>query len=229
MRKQPWDCHRVALKLVVLLTLLTGRQATAHGNDDKPCSSEFVSAESNRWEKKGYEFHLIKDGAFVQGQYTYLLGAAVKGTFQERESDDLQFLIFRSPLGKDTFALAFAEKIAVFEVAKIPLDREGCVTPAAYPYFRVSVVDLAGNGNQQIIVESNSIGTCSECLSLVEVFQVKGNKIAKVVKEFYNDIKFAGGEGLWIQSFKRDSQGRPTLYEKTFFTKGSNAKSPKAD
>lgn len=214
------------LASAALLTLLISIRTTAQENPAKPCSSKVVSAEIDRWRDKGFAFYLIKDGAFVQGQYAYFLGIAFEGTLQER-TGDLQFLIYRSLVGKNTFALVHAEEIAVLDSVEFRSDRESCVTPGGFPYFRVSVVDLRGNGSRQIIVQSNSIGACSSCLSLVQVYQVEDGKITKVVKEYYNDIKFASGQGLWIQSYKTDSLGRPSgTYEKTFFTGDDSGRKP---
>jgi hypothetical protein len=225
MRAYSYNRYILWLTLTAILCTNTGAQTSAQVPISKLCSSEFFSSESHRWAQKGHEFHLVKDGEFVQGQNVYVLAVAFEGTSESRDSDDLQFLIFRSPFGQERFTLAYAAKIEVFNFGEIRLDGGGCLMPGALPYFRASVV-LVGDGNQQIIVESNSIGVCSSCLSLVEVYQVLDNQIAKVVEETYNDIKFSRGQGLWIQSFRLDSNGQPVLYQKSFFTKSSPDKKP---
>ena len=221
-----WNHRFPCLTLAVILYAFTGARTLAQVPSSKLCSSEFFSSETHRWAQKGHEFHLLKDGELVQGQNVYVLAVAFAGTSESRESDDLQFLIFQSPIGHEKYTLAYAGKVGVFNFGEIRLDVGGCLMPGALPYFRASVVDLAADGNQQIIVESNSIGPCSSCLSLVQVYQIRGDQIAKVVEESYSDIKFSRGQGLWIQSFKMDSKGQPASYQKSFFTKNSPGKKP---
>jgi hypothetical protein len=226
MRTYSWNRHPLWLTLAVILYAVAGARTSAQVPISKLCSSEFFSSESHRWAQKGHEFHLVKDGEFVHGQNVYVLAVAFEGTSESRDSDDLEFLIFRSPTGQEEFTLAYTGKVGVLNFGEIRLDAGGCLMPGALPFFRASVVDLEGNGNQQIIVESNSIGPCSSCLSLVQVYQVQDNQIAKVVEETYSDIKFSRGQGLWIQSFKLDNRGQPVSYQKSYFTKSSPGKKP---
>ena len=221
-----WNHRLPCLTLAVILFAFAGARTSARVPISKLCSSEFFSSETHRWAQKGHEFHLLKDGELVQGQNVYVLAVAFEGTSESRESDDLQFLIFQSPIGQEKYTLVYAGKVGVLNFGEIRLDVGGCLMPGALPYFRASVVDLAADGNQQIIVESNSIGPCSSCLSLVQVYQIQGDQIAKVVEETYSDIKFSRGQGLWIQSFKMDSKGQLVSYQRSFFTKNSPGAKP---
>lgn len=191
----------------------------------KFCSSEFFSSERSQWAKRNYEFHLLKDGSFLQDGNTYLLAVAFEGEAKARASEEVQFLIFRGTAGEQKFTAVYSEKIGAASFADFTTSADRCVTSGARPYFGVSALDLAGNGKQQIIVESNSIGPCSSCLSFVRVYDIQGDKVVKVVEETYNDIKFGHGEGLWIRSFKVDSKGQPVPYEKSFFTQNESGKS----
>jgi hypothetical protein len=227
MRTYSWNRHLLWLTLTAILYAFAGARTSAQVPISKLCSSEFFSSESHRWAQKDHEFHLVKDGEFVQGQNLYVLAVAFEGTSESRNSGDWMFLIFQSPLGQEKFTPTYAEKVRVLnDFGEIRLEGGGCLVGDNLPYFRASVVDLAGDGNQKIIVESNSIGACSSCRSLVQVYQVQGNRIAKAVEEYYDDIKFSRGQGLWIQSSKLDSKGQPVAYQKSFFTKNRSDKKP---
>lgn len=209
--------HFFGLSLFVICSSVIVSGASAQDPAFKFCASEFFSSERDQWAKKDYEFHLLKSGAFVQSGNRYVLAVAFEGEPKARDSNEVQFLIFQSPAGNQELTLAYTEKIDAASFGEFS---------SAGIYFRVSVEDLAGNGNQQILVESNSIGVCSSCLSFVRVYDIQNDKVVKVVDETYSEIKFGRGEGLLIRSFKINSKGQPVPYEKSFFTRTSPGKSP---
>ena len=218
-----------SIQFVALLAVFSpfcGATIRAQDAASRLCSVEFFSAQRSQWAKKDYEFHLLKNGSITQGGNTYVLAVAFEGESKARASEDVQFLVFQSPAGKEKFTSVYTEKIDVGSFGNFSVAEDGCITAGAGIYFRVSVVDLAGSGNQQVVVESNSVGTCSSCLSYVRIYQIRDDKITKVVEETYNDIKFARGQGLWIQSFRTGSEGKPIAYEKTFFAKSDSGKTP---
>jgi len=115
------------------------------------------------------------------------------------------------------------EKIEIVDTGELSTQEEECFTKGAGLYFKASVVDLAGDGKQKLVLESNSVGTCATCLSTVRVYQVEKNKITKALEERYNEIKFGKGEGLWVHSFRTSENGQIVPVEKSFF----GAKNPK--
>lgn len=216
----------LSLSLFAIESIVCVGRATAQDPVVKFCSSEFFSSEQSQWEKRDFEFHLLRDGSFLQDGNTYVLAVAFEGEAKARASEEVQFLIFRSPVGQQKFTAVHSEKIGAASFGDFSVDADGCVTTGAGPYFHVSAVDLAGNGKRQIIVESNTIGACSSCLSFVRVYDIQGDKVVKVVEETCNDIKFGHGKGLWIHSFKVDSKGQPVPYERSFFAQTSSGKGP---
>jgi len=108
----------------------------------------------------------------------------------------------------EKFAAVYTEKIQLALIREFSGGADECITSGARTFFHVSIVGLAGDGNQQSIVESSPVGVCRSCLIGCAA---QHNKISKVVQETYNGIKFGRGQGLWIQSFKLDSKDNPVL------------------
>jgi hypothetical protein len=46
---------------------------------------------------------------------------------------------------------------------------------------------------------------------------VDKSKISKVLDEYFSDISYGKGQGLWLHSFRIIAEGRVPSYEKTFF------------
>lgn len=217
--------HRHLLALTSLVILIFGSASYARARDSvsKFCSSDWFTSLRDQWASKKYEFHLLNKGIFIQGGSTYVLAAAFQSKSKTRTSDDVQFLVYRSPAGQEKFTLIYTERIEV--LGEFSSEEDGCISTGAGLYFHVSIVDLEGNRNQRIVLESNSIGTCSSCLFMVRVYQVHQEKITRIVEETYNDVRFGPGQGLWLQSFQVDSEGRPVRYEKSFFMQNNPSKS----
>ena len=126
-------------------------------------------------------------------------------------------MVFAAPKESIDFRLVFSEKVDIVDTGELAAQERQCFTKGAGVFFKASVVDLTGNGNQQIVVESISVGTCGTCLSKVRVYQAEKSRITKVVEENYNDIKFGKGEGLWVHSFRTADDGSIVPIEKSFF------------
>jgi len=136
-------------------------------------------------------------------------------------------MVFAAPDQSFDFRLALTERIEILDTLEPGglSDREDeCLVGTREPYFKASIVDLVGDGKQEIVVDSNSVGACSSCLSEVRVYQIEKNSVTKVVDEVYSDIKFGKGQGLWLHSFRIVSDGRTKTFEKTFF----GAKNPQS-
>jgi hypothetical protein len=191
------------------------QSAQAQASLDKICSSPWFVAERKELSGKHHSFQLLNEGAFNQDGSSYLLAV----NYPTVDSPEfVEFMVFAAPEQSLDFQPVWTEKIDIFDAGnELAPQQSECVTKGASFYFKASVVDLAGDGHQQIIVESNRIGVCSSCLSEVRVYQVEKKKIFKVVEGFYNDIKFGKGQGLWLQSFRNTDDGSIVLVEKTFF------------
>lgn len=153
-----WKLRFLSLSLFAIQGIIGIGTASAQDPVVKFCSSEFFSSQQSQWEKRDYEFHLLKEGSFLQDGNTYLLAVAFEGEAKARASEDVQFLIFRGTAGEQKFTAFYREKIGAASFGDFSVDTDGCVTTGAGPYFKVSAVDLTGNGKHQIIVESNTIG-----------------------------------------------------------------------
>lgn len=185
----------------------------AQTSADKLCSSAWFTAQRKEASAKGRTFQLLDGGVFVQDGSSYLL---VIGHAAGSDSD-LDFSVFTAVGQSLDFRAALTERIAIVDTGDLAVREGECSVKASSVFFKATVVDLAGNGKRQILVESNEVGTCGSCLSEVRVYEVEKDRIVKVVKEMYNEISFGKGKGLWIHSFRTDENGRIVPVEKTFF------------
>ena len=179
----------------------------------EPCNSSWVTGRRMTAHKTGQRFAIVDNTSFSEQGWSYLVGITYA-----LQSDSLTLMVFGSPSG-DPRPL-FTQEIGILEPDMINPDKEpadSCPAPDFGPYFKVTVLDLDGDGSREIVVESNQLGGCAECKSGVSVYKVSLSKVNMVVDEEYTDISFAQGKGLSIDSFTTDAAGNVTPTHKTFF------------
>jgi hypothetical protein len=198
-----------------MLFVATGlpRSSCAQVPADRLCSSAWFATQRKEASAKDRTFQLVSGGLFKPNGNSYALAIS-----HEAGTDgDLDFMVFAAPDQSLDFRLVLTERIDILDVGQLSAQESQCLIKADGVFFKVNVVDLAGDGAQRIVVESNSVGTCSSCLSEVRVYEIEKNKIIKVVDEYYSDIRYAKGQGLWVHSFRRADDGRIVQVEKSFF------------
>src|SRR5258708_628125 len=208
---------RLAMLFLGVLFAATAlpQSAQAQASANKLCSSAWFAAERKELSGKQRSFQLLDEGAFNQDGSSYQLAVNYPTV---ASPEFVEFMVFAAHEQSFDFRPVWTEKINILDVGNELAPQESqCVTKGASFYFKASVVDLAGDGHQQIIVESNRIGTCSTCTSEVRVYQVEKKKIFKVLEENYADIKFGKGQGLWLHSFQYTDDGRTVPVVQPFF------------
>src|SRR5258708_10387806 len=221
LRLRGWELQgkvvRLALLFLGVLFVATAlpQSTQAQASANKLCPSAWFAAERKELSGEQRSFQLVDEGLFNQDGSSYLLAVNYPTV---ASPEFVVFMVFAAPEQSVDFRPVWTEKIDILDAGNELAPQESqCVTKGASLYFKASVVDLAGDGHQQIIVESNRIGTCSTCSSEARVYQVEKKKIFKVLEENYTDIKFGKGQGLWLHSFQYTDAGRTVPVEKTFF------------
>lgn len=188
--------------------------SSAEGTADSVC--EAVWAAETRDDLPPGRHILFVDGTtFADGGETYAAGVGLA------ESDSATLLIFRvaGPTEAElVFELRFSYDFVSVE-DRLRASMSGCDLPDLSPYMKVSVHDLDADGRQEIILESNQVGVCADCLSSVRVFQLQGSEVRSVVEENYNGLAMGDGEGLTLDSWVQGIDGRVIPTQKRFFTR----------
>jgi len=187
------------------------------------CSSDWFAAQRSKWANDQHlEFRLIEDGQFTQEQSSYAVGIAFAEAAQPDAKgrpyfgDDVRLLAYRTEGENQNFRQIYSEKVDVLSV-DFQDDPDKCVFKGRPPFLDLTVTDLAGDGKQEIVLETNGIGVCPSCLSVVRVYQVRGEAVTKLVEEPYNGISFGQEKGLAIHTFEYRENGLVVGIDKYFF------------
>jgi hypothetical protein len=178
------------------------------------CSENWVAEERVSAAREMHNFLLVEDPFFEEAAYSYAVGIRVP---QTEDASTVTLLLFASSkLG--SYEKIYEEEIPTLLPELAPPPPVSCILEEDSPWFDATVVDLDGNGRQEIVVESNEVGGCSSCLSEVRVYQVTGTEVRKLLEESFSNIEFGESQGLALQSFRRGASGEFISFEQKFFT-----------
>jgi len=180
------------------------------------CASGWVVERQKEAEREGFRFALLSGTSFQEGKRSYTLGLR---TPDDPEAGYVTLLCFEVGDGAPPRRIS-SERFGTLAMSMLEEGRRApsdCMAPEMRPWFHVTVVDLDGDGSKEIVVESNSVGTCSACLSDVCVYKIKGKSLTEILCEPYDDIAFDDGKGLVVEAHESDENGPVGPTRKTFF------------
>ena len=180
------------------------------------CASAWVQERQKDAEREGFRFALLSGTSFREGKRSYTLGLL---TPDDPEAGYVTLLCFEVGDGAPPRRIS-SERFGTLAMSMLDKGRRNssdCMAPEMQPWFHVTVVDLDGDGSKEIVVESNSVGTCSACLSDVCVYKIKGKSLTEILCEPYDDVAFDEGKGLVVEAYESDENGPVAPSRKTFF------------
>lgn len=205
---------RLFILIAVLAVISPVEASRSEEETDSVCQAVWA-AETREDLPPGRHILFVDGATFQDGSETYAAGVGLAA------GDSATLLVFRVA-GPSEAELVYELRFDFdFESVQDRLRpaMSGCSLPDLSPYMKLAVHDLDGDGRQEIVLESNRAGVCTDCLSVVRVFQLQGAEVRPVVEEKYNALEMGDGEGLTLDSWMPGVDGRVIPTQKRFFTR----------
>ncbi len=201
--------------ICALTSVVVAPRAAAY----QDCTAPWLAAAQRAALVRGYQFLLFRRDSSMERD-TLAIGVQVASG----SSDSMRVVVGR--IANTSWVEVVGEWIPTLASRMVvPLSEECYLRQTLW--LDAAVVDLALDGDREIVIEYNRVGSCGRCFSEITVLAWGHGGYRISLEAAYSRAEFARGEGLTLQTPQAQASGEVRTVERRYFQPATRRREPR--